>query len=137
MRKTASNITTAAIFAFLDLWFRYFASCLYFLDREERLLALSSKTGEKKRKIKIEILIHYCKREELVSSIAMRFLFLPNPLNSVGKKMHRHITQVGFEPATIVILEQMSSQLDHRYCPVARGSLNQRANTFFVFQFSL
>ena len=40
------------------------------------------------------------------------------------KKHRRHITQVGFEPTTVAILEQMSYKLDHCNCPVARGSSN-------------
>ena len=36
------------------------------------------------------------------------------------KKNHRHITRVGFEFTSFNILEQMSYQLDHRDCLVAR-----------------
>ena len=42
---------------------------------------------------------------------------------TVGK-YRRHIYWVGFKPTIFAILEQMSYQLDHRDCPVARGSSN-------------
>ena len=44
--------------------------------------------------------------------------------STVKEFVYRHITQMGFQPMTVVIFRAVSYQLDNPDCPVARDSVN-------------